>query len=137
MRDADPEAALAELSARLVDRRPTRLWIVAASRPGSLQALALHPLELPAGLPALRDADPRLGGDLRLRPCRAARDQREVDATADDADVVDLDGHLVAELDRLAGLRAGEPHVDFVVGERLVAERLELDQAFDERLRDL
>src|SRR6185436_9727899 len=130
----DPEAELAAAAARPGAARPrTRL-----------DPRAARPLDLAAGLLALRDADPGLDlgrpallGSLAHLAARGLRgDQREVDPAAHHRDVVDLDGHLVAQLECRAGPLAGQSHVDLIVAE-LVAERVELDQALDERLLDL
>src|SRR5690606_21493733 len=122
VRDAEPELA-------------SRAGLAAAG--GTTLGMAqLGTLDLAAGPLALRDA--RAGADLDARRLALAcgRDQREVDPPAQDRDVVDLDHHLVAELDGLATALARQPHVDLVVLHRL-AERVELDQTLDVGLLDL
>src|SRR5207249_1785482 len=75
-------------------------------------ALRLRAFDLAPCAFLLRDPGAWRGLELgRLGGAAAAFDQREVDAAAQHRDVVDLDGHAIAELERLAGPAAGQAHV--------------------------
>src|SRR5262245_8444935 len=132
---------------RYADHDPAAGGRIAAPWPcARLDVAADGALDLAAGLLAPGEPDARLGrrhrrralgGLARLATGGLRGDQREVDPAADDRDIVDLDGDLVAQADRGAGPPAGQPHVDLVEAELIVAQRLELDQSLDERLLEL
>src|SRR6478752_6103572 len=110
---------------------------LAARRRSTITSTELHALDLATCLLALRNAGARVGFELRSASLlrRFLGDEREVNAATNHRHVIDLDDHLVAELERASGPFSGQSHVHLVVLERL-AERVELDEAFDVRLVD-